>query len=157
LPKIIISVSNNLITDQRVSKVCNSLYKNGFDILLIGRPFPLKKTLLIDRPYKTKFIPLLFNKGVLFYAEYNIRLFFILLFLKKDILLANDLDTLLPNFLVSKIQRTKLVFDSHELFSEIPEIVDKPFVKKVWLCLEAFIIPKLKNNYTVCKSISRSR
>jgi len=154
LTKIIVSVSNNLINDQRVAKVCNSLYKNGFDIILIGRDFPKKDTTNYNTPYKIKYISLIFNKGILFYAEYNLRLFLLLLTTKKDLLLANDLDTLLPNFLASRIQNKKLVFDSHELFSEIPELVHKPKTKKIWLRLEKFIIPKLKNNYTVCKSIA---
>ena len=79
---------------------------------------------------------LLFNKGFLFYAEYNFRLFFLLLFSKKDILLSNDADTLLANFLASKLQNKKLVFDSHELFSEVPELVEKPFVKSFGIVLK---------------------
>jgi glycosyltransferase involved in cell wall biosynthesis len=90
----------------------------------------------------------------LFYAEFNIRLFFVILFLKKDILLSNDLDTLLPNYLISIFQRKKIVYDSHELFSEIPELVHRPFVKKCWTSLENWILPKLKNTYTVCVSIA---
>lgn len=149
---IIVSVTNDLTTDQRVAKVCNSLINNGYGIILIGRL--LKKSKPIYRNYKTKRFKLWFNKGVLFYAEYNIRLFFYLLFTPKEILLANDLDTLLPNFLVSKLQGKKLVFDSHELFSEVPELVNKPKTKQFWLCLEQFLIPKLKNCYTVCNSIA---
>lgn len=149
---IIVSVTNDLTTDQRVAKVCNSLINNGYEIILVGRL--LKKSKPIHRNYKTKRFKLWFNKGVLFYAEYNIRLFFYLLFTPKEILLANDLDTLLPNFLVSKLQGKKLVFDSHELFSEVPELVNKPKTKQFWLCLEQFLIPKLKNCYTVCNSIA---
>ena len=90
----------------------------------------------------------------MFYAELNLRLFFLLLFLKKNVLLANDLDTLLPNYIVSKLLRKKLVFDSHELFSEIPELVYRPFVKKIWIHLENQMLPTLKNTYTVCDSIA---
>ena len=149
---VIVSVSNNLNTDQRVQKVCNSLHKNGYSILLVGRNYP--KTTTLQLPYNTKRLNLLFNKGVLFYAEFNFRLLLFLLFRKKDILLANDMDTLLSNYIASKLQRKKLVFDSHELFSETPEIIHKKKVKKVWLGLEQFLIPKLYNCYTVCNSIA---
>lgn len=149
---ILVSVTNDLTTDQRVAKVCNSLYSNEYIVVLIGRK--LKNSQKLQRNYKTQRFKLFFNKGILFYAEFNIRLFFYLLFSKKDILLANDLDTLLPNFLVSKLQGKKLVFDSHELFSEIPELVYKPKTKQFWLLLERFLIPKLKNCYTVCHSIA---
>lgn len=152
LKRIIVSVTNDLSTDQRIDKVCNTLQKDGFKILLIGRK--LKDSTFLDRNYATKRIRLIFNKGFLFYAEFNLRLFFILLFSKKDILLSNDLDTLLPNFLISNIQQKKLVYDSHELFPEIPELVHRPFVKKCWSLLEAWILPTLKNTYTVCESIA---
>ncbi len=153
MKKVVVSVSNDLITDQRVHKVCTSLSNNEFKVLLVGCK---KKSNLkpLDRNYDTKRLSLIFTKGFLFYAEFNIRLFFFLLFQKKTILLANDIDILLSNFLISKLQRKKLVFDSHELFSEIPELVDRKKVKKVWLYLEKKIIPKLKNAYTVCGSIA---
>lgn len=150
--KIIVSVSNDLHTDQRVAKVCNTLHKNGYEIVLIGRKLKNSKSLI--RKYRTKRFKLLFNKGFLFYCEFNLRLFLYLFFTQKNILLANDLDTLLPNFLISKIQGKKLVFDSHELFSEIPELVHKPKIKSFWIRLENWMVPKLKNNYTVCNSIA---
>ena len=129
MKKIIISVTNDLIADNRVHKVATSLCKNNYNILLIGRK--LKKSSKIkERNYKCKRIKLIFNKGALFYAEYNFRLFWLLLFTKADILLANDLDTLLANFLCAKIKRKKLVYDSHEYFTEVPELINRKFTKK---------------------------
>jgi len=152
LKKIIVSVTNDISTDQRVEKVCNTLLNAGYEIILIGKKN--KNSKLLQRDYKTKRISVIFKKGILFYAEFNIKLFFTLLFLKKDLLLANDLDTLLPNYLVSFLQRKKIVYDSHELFPEIPELVNRPFAKKVWTRLEKIILPTLKNTYTVCNSIA---
>jgi glycosyltransferase involved in cell wall biosynthesis len=77
-----------------------------------------------------------------------------LLFKSSDVLLSNDLDTLLPNYLVSKIKGQKLVYDSHEYFTEVPELTNRPRVKKVWEKLEAYIFPKLKYVYTVNKSLA---
>ena len=152
LKRIIVSVTNDLSTDQRVEKVCNTLMNAGYEVFLIGKKNKNSKPL--DRTYKTKRISVFFKKSILFYAEFNIKLFFTLLFLKKDFLLSNDLDTLLPNYFLSVIQKKKLVYDSHELFSEIPELVDRPFAKKFWTKIEQKILPKLKNTYTVCKSIA---
>jgi glycosyltransferase involved in cell wall biosynthesis len=151
LKKIIVSVTNDISTDQRVEKVCNTLLNAGYEILLIGKKNKNSKPL--HRKYNTKRIHVFFNKGVLFYAEFNLKLFFILLFTKKNMLLANDLDTLLPNYVVSLLQRKKIIYDSHELFPEIPELVNRPFVKKFWTGLEKMMLPKLKNTYTVCNSI----
>lgn len=153
MKKIIVSVTNDLTTDQRVDKVCNTLLKGGYAVLLVGKKN--KNSIAIHRNYPTKRFNLLFQKGVFFYAEFNLRLFFFLLCTKKTILLANDVDTLIPNYLVGKLQRKKLVFDSHELFSEIPELVHRPLVKKIWVLLENWMLPNLKNAYTVCDSIAQ--
>jgi len=152
LERIIVSVTNDLTTDQRVHKVCTTLTEMNFDVLLIGRR--LKNSKKINRNYNTTRMKLLFTSGFLFYAEYNLRLFFKLSFLKKDILLSNDLDTLLPNYLISKLFNKKLVYDSHELFTEVPELINRPFQQGFWLNIEEYILPKLKNYYTVCKSIA---
>jgi len=96
---------------------------------------------------------LLFTSGFLFYAEYNFRLFLKLFFLKKDILLSNDLDTLLPNYLISRVFSKKLVYDSHELFSELPSIQGR-YSQKVWRFLEKWLVPKQTYFYTVSDSIA---
>ena len=152
MQRVVVSVTNDLVTDQRVHKVCNTLIEMGFGIYLIGRK--LSNSLPIERNYKTFRMKLLFNNGFMFYAEYSIRLFFKLFFLKKDVLLSNDLDTLLPNFLISRIFSKKLVYDSHELFTEVPELIDRPTIKNTWLSIEKFIFPRLKNVYTVNASIA---
>ncbi len=151
--KIIISVTNDLVSDQRVDKVAISLTSAGYEVLLVGRK--LKNSLILqNRKYKTIRFNLLFNYGFLFYANYNLRLFFFLLFNKLDILLSNDLDTLPANFLVSKLRNKHLVYDSHELFTEVPELVNRKKVQKFWLKIERYILPKLENTYTVCESIA---
>lgn len=152
MERIIISVTNDLTTDQRIKKICNSLLDLNFEIVLIGRKLP--DSLPLSRKYKTIRMRLLFKKGFLFYAEYSIRLFLKLFFLRKDTLLANDLDTLLPNYLISKIFSKKLVYDSHELFTEIPELISRPKIRSVWLYIENYIFPKLKNVYTVNSKIA---
>ncbi len=152
MQRIVVSVTNDLVSDQRVHKVCTTLVELNYEVILIGRK--LLNSLPLDRKYKTIRMRLLFNKKFLFYAEYNVRLFFKLFFIKKDVLLSNDLDTLLPNYLISKIFNKKLVYDNHELFTEIPELINRPRVQKIWLGIEKYIFPKLKNVYTVNNSIA---
>lgn len=149
---VVVSVSNDLFSDQRVKKMCNSIEKLGFNIVLLGRLLPDSKD-ITDRNYTIKRFKLCFNKGALFYAVLNIRLFFYLLFRKVDVLVANDLDTLLANFLISKIKGIPLVYDSHEYFTEVPELEGRK-AKKIWLKIEKSIFPRLKNIITVNKSIA---
>ena len=148
----IVCVTNDLVTDQRVHKTCTTLQKMGYKVIETGRLLP--NSLPLDRPYATRRMELLFRKGPQFYAEYNIRLFFYLLFAKVDLIFSNDLDTLLASYLVSKIRGKRLIYDTHEYFTETPELVNRPKTQYIWKKIEQFIFPRLNNIITVNKSIA---
>mgnify|MGYP003365138464 CR=1 FL=1 len=147
--KILSAVLNNIENDQRLNKVCNSLLKFGYDVELIGATLYSKP--ILNKPYKTYLIDMKYQSSIKKYAEFNWKLFFILLKKtdKNTILLANDLDSLLPFYVVSKLKGNTLVFDSHEIYSELPSLYDRPKTKKVWKILEKFLLPKIKYFYTV--------
>lgn len=150
----VVSVINDLVTDNRVNKACMALLESGYTVKLIGRKLP-NSLPLPSWPFEAQRMRLLFTKGPAFYVCFNLRLFFKLLFTKADLLYANDLDTLLPNYLVSKIKKLPLIYDSHELFCEVPELVHSPAKRSIWLKLEGWIVPKLKHCITVNDSIAR--
>lgn len=151
--RVVVSVINDLNTDQRVHKTCSFIQNQGYEVLLVGR---LKRDSLPmeHRSYKTYRMHMYFEKGPFFYAFFNLRLFFFLLFKRTHILVANDLDTLLPNYLVSKLRKKKLIYDSHEYFTEVPELIQRPKVQSIWLKIEQWIFPKLQYVSTVNNSIA---
>lgn len=149
---IIVSATSDLATDQRVHKICAELQFCGYSVVCVGRI--LKSSPPLYRNYKTVRFRLPAEKGILFYSSYQIWLFFYLLFSKADGLWSNDLDTLLPNWIVSKIKKIPLAYDSHEYFCGTPEILYRPSRYRVWKALENFLLPKVKLMLTVNASIS---
>ncbi|OFY60687.1 MAG: hypothetical protein A2X04_13210 [Bacteroidetes bacterium GWF2_41_9] len=147
------SVTNCICYDQRVLKMAATVSSLGCEVTIIGRVLGecCKKNIV---PFKTKRFRMLFSRGFLFYKFYNIRLFFYLLFHRYDILVANDLDTLLPNYLVSRIKHKKLIYDSHEYFTGVPELTGRLFVTWIWTLIERMIFPRLKFVITVSDSIA---
>ena len=152
MKKAIVCVTNDLTTDQRVRKTCMALMKCGYDVLETGRLLP--DSLDFNPPYSVRRPKLLFNAGPLFYAEYNIRLFLFLLFVKVDLIFSNDFDTLPASYLASKIRKKKLIYDTHEYFTEMPELVKRPKVQSIWKAFENRLFPRLNRIITVNNSIA---
>lgn len=148
MKRIILTVTNDLTYDQRMQRICTSLAQNGYDVILVGRRLSTSKPLL-PQLFKQKRLRCLFNKGMLFYTEYNLRLFLCLLFMGTDAICAIDLDTILPVLFVSALRGKKRVYDAHELFTEQVEITSRPAIHKIWLGIEKFAVPKFKHGYTV--------
>lgn len=148
-----VSVINDLVTDSRVHKTCFALEECGYKVVLIGRKLP-NSLPLPSWNFVSFRMNLFFKKGPLFYFFFNLRLLLKLLVTKADLLYSNDLDTLLPNFLVSRLKGIPLIYDSHELFCEVPELMHSPLKRKIWLKIESYIVPKLKTCITVNDSIA---
>lgn len=148
MKKIICTVTNELKFDQRMTRICSSLANAGFDVILLGRKNSSSPE-LIFKNFTQHRLFCFFSKGKLFYFEYNLRLFFYLLFNKADALVAIDLDSILPCLWVSKLKKSKRVYDAHELFCEMEEIVNRPMIYKIWKKIESYAVPKFKFGYTI--------
>jgi glycosyltransferase involved in cell wall biosynthesis len=148
MKKIIFTVTTDLNFDQRMIRICTSLQNAGYNVLLVGRLMKNSKP-IDNQPFMQKRLFCFFQKGKLFYAEYNLRLFFYLFLQKFDIVCAIDLDTILPCFSVGKIKNKRIVYDAHEYFTEVPEVVERAFTKRIWEAIANFCIPRIKHCYTV--------
>lgn len=147
------TVTNGLNHDQRMIRICSSLAAAGYQVKLVGVE---NKETLQPKPYAQKRLSTGFKKGPGFYAVYQLRLFFYLLFIKTDLLCCIDLDTMLPVWLVAKLRGKKMLYDAHEYFSQQKEIITRPKVYRVWHWIERTFVPKFKHGYTVSESIARA-
>ena len=134
-------------------RICESLTANGYRVELIGRKLK-NSTPLKARPFFQRRLKCFFTKGFLFYAEFNLRLLLYLSGRKADLYCAIDLDTIIPSLLVSFLKRKKRVYDAHELFCEMKEVVTRPRVRSVWRVIEKICVPYYKNGYTVSSPIA---
>lgn len=154
--KVFICVINDLVTDQRIHKLCGTLKNSNAELTVIGRQFPHSSSPDIPKASIVRF-RLLVNRGFLFYAFYNFRLFIFLLFRKRvNVIVSNDLDTLPACFLVSKLRKgSVLIYDSHEYFTEVPELNGRKFVKVFWKLLESWLVPNVDLAYTVNSTLAK--
>lgn len=154
MPKrIILTVTNDLNYDQRMQRIAGSLAAASYQVCLVG----VKKKnspALLSQAFEQKRISIWFEKGKLFYLEYTVRLLVWLVFQRVDILCAIDLDTILPVYLASRLKRKPRVYDAHELFCEMKEVVSRPMIYKSWKKLEQFCVPRFRIGYTVNEPIA---
>ena len=146
--RLFFTVTNDLVFDQRMIRICGSLARAGYEVTLVGRS--AHDSLPLSRyPFRQRRLKTWSRKGKAFYFEYNLRLFLFLLFQKMDGLCAIDLDTILPCYAVSRLRGIPRVYDAHELFCEMQEVVSRPPVYKIWKKIERWCVPHFPHGYTV--------
>lgn len=149
--KVLVSAFSSLYTDQRIEKVCKTLFDNGYSIDLIGNDWGGNEKM--ERPYPFSRIELKSKSLKTAYFEFNWKLYKLLKKKadKDTILLANDIDALLPNYLISRKLNIPLVFDSHEIFTEMPAIQNR-FSQKFWRLVEGSLVPRIE--FMMTESVS---
>jgi glycosyltransferase involved in cell wall biosynthesis len=153
LKRLVFTVTNDLAYDQRMQRIATSLSAHGYTVTLVGRRTK-EAPAFSPKAYHTKRLSCWFQKGGFMYAEFNIRLFFWLLFHRMDAICAIDLDTILPCLYASRIKGVKRVYDAHELFTEMKELLRRPRVQRFWKRIERHAVPAFKQGYTVSSSIA---
>lgn len=152
--KLVFTVINDINYDQRMIRICSSLQNQGYDVLLIGKERPDSDP-LFPQVFKTKRLKVKQTEGKLMYAIYWIKLFFYLLRTKTDAYCATDLDSIIPIYFASFFRRKKRVYDGHELFTEMKEVVTRPGVKKMWDWIEKTYLPKFEHGYTIGEAYAK--
>jgi len=71
-----------------------------------------------------------------------------------DGIVAIDLDTIIPCLWISRWKKIPRIYDAHELFSEMKEVISRPRIKMVWMRVEHYAVPQYINGYTVSRTIA---
>ncbi|TGE18931.1 glycosyltransferase [Hymenobacter elongatus] len=151
---LIFTVTTDLNYDQRMQRICRSLAAHGYEVLLVGRHWPTSRPLMAQ-PYRQHRLRCWQNTGKLFYLEFNLRLLMYLLGQRASAWCAIDLDTALPVWLRARLAGQPFLYDAHELFTEVPEVVARPAVRRLWLAIERFIVPRAALAYTVGPALAQ--
>ncbi len=152
MKKILLAVTNDLITDYRVHRTATTLQSMGFEVTLVGSIFRDKSEL--KRPYHIHRLEMFFSNGRLFYFEFNIRLCFFAIKGGYNVFVANGLGVL-PGITVSAfVKRKPFVYDSCDLTTESAEMIGRPFIRWFLGLIERSLIRKARCVYTISESIA---
>jgi glycosyltransferase involved in cell wall biosynthesis len=147
-------VTNDLVHDRRMHRICHSLQRAGFAVTLIGRGYA-DSAPLIERSFHQIRMHHYFRRGKLFYIEYQIRLLFHLFFSPAYGFCAIDLDTILPVTIVGWLRKKKRVYDAHEWFTEVPELEGRNLEKRIWELIGFGCVPQMNAVYTVGPALAK--
>ncbi|TGE06269.1 glycosyltransferase [Hymenobacter fodinae] len=153
-PRLVFTVTTDLNYDQRMQRICGSLAQAGYEVLLVGREWPSSKP-LTAQPYQQHRLRCWLRRGKLFYLEFSLRLLAFLLTQRAAAWCSIDLDTALPVWVRARLSGAPLVYDAHELFTEVPEVVSRPRVQRIWRRVEQFIVPRAHLAYTVGPALAQ--
>jgi hypothetical protein len=154
VPRLLFAVTTDLNYDQRMQRICSSLVRAGYQVELVG--WERASSVPLDvRPYAQHRLRGWFQQGKLFYLEYNIRLLYYLLRSSADLWGCADLDAALPAWARARFGGQLFVYDAHELFTEVPEVVGRRWVQRIWQGIENFIVPRAQLRYTVGPALAQ--
>jgi len=149
--KVLMIVLNNVIYDPRVIREALTLQNANYQLEIWGiKQKPSDRSMFFIHGIKVQLLKLhskdIFPKNTIGwfikYLELILKLNFKLIFTKFRIVHAHNLDALFPIFFQSKLLKRKIVYDSHELFTQMSGKRDN-IINKSWASLEKFIINKV--------------
>lgn len=174
--KIAVLLHSSIKNDYRVLKTVETLSsEHDIDIYYIGKStdhegVKINNTQFFAIAHKNDLLTLFLRHSLFCYEFKYIYHYIISQGIQYDIIWANDLPTLSPGYLLAKRMRSKLFFDSHEIYTEtlnqffprnkkgIKSLIFSSFIKLMrWhgRHIEGRIIPHVNLLITVNQSLSQ--
>ena len=160
--KVVHIVLNPFTQDSRVIRECKSLSKIGYDITVIAYWLEGLNVEERENGYKIIRIPIVtksWSKNpiiqIIKYLEFLIRSLFIIKKIKPDICHGHDPDGLLIGYFAKYFLKSKLIYDSHELWSDSIHLKgEKKILYKIGRKIEKIIIKRAEVVIAVNQSIA---
>ncbi len=149
-------VMNDVRNDHRIVKEMETLIAAGHEVHAVGvaRPgLPRREVFRGIRVRRVRARPWPSPKAR--FAEYAVRAVVEALRVRPRVIQANDLDTLFPGWVASRLLRARLVYDAHELFLETEHLLGRPRERAVWEAVERRLAPRADAVITVAPAIAR--
>ena len=155
--RVCMTVFTDLRFDYRVYREARILADAGYEVTVVGITFKGGPCLEGWEGIKVLRIPLRKRSSLkLQYGAFWLRLFFWLRKIKAHVFHAHDLDALLPTFFAAKMHRAKLVYDSHEYWTEMATVVSRRIIRSIWRTMERLLIRGVDRTITVSPSIAEA-
>lgn len=148
MARIIMLVTSELDRDPRVQKEALIAHQSGHDVMVICRSYEGA-----NMPYEVK--PLSIKRRDYLMAKYleriftNFKLAQFAALAKPDIIHSNDLDTLPAAYVAARWTKARLLYDAHELWSDIGEGRAGCIGKFIILFVERFLAQRADAVITV--------
>lgn len=154
-------VLNNVIYDARVLREAKALSRK-YEVQILG--IKQSETDLTNHKVSGINIHLfhLLTKNILpknnlgwsiKYLEFIIKANLYLVFKKLDFLHAHNLNALLPIYFLGRIKKAKIIYDSHELFTEMSG-KKNTLINRLWFRIEKFLLNRV--NIVIAANKSRA-
>lgn len=163
--KICMLVTNTIKKDPRVRREAESASRiSGTDVVVIGCNDPNYDEVFCDNQiYKIRIynLPVKYKKKLNSRVDKAKRMVYPIIGMyrlcveeKPDIVHANDFDTLPIAILAKKKIGCKVVYDSHEIYTEQPSLIKYPLIKKILKIAERKLIRMADEVVSVSRAAS---
>ncbi|NNG26607.1 MAG: glycosyltransferase family 4 protein [Ignavibacteriaceae bacterium] len=148
--KVIITFLGNLNYDTRCKNLFNTLKVNGYEIQFLGFDWLTKDFEPVGGDVTIHKL----HRGFLslsFYLKFTWHIKFFLMASKASIIFAEDIYTLPFAVLFGKLKRSKVFYDSRELYGHLAGLKGKKAKQGFWRIIEKFFIKKVDHIITTGK------
>ncbi|MCC5933133.1 MAG: glycosyltransferase family 4 protein [Balneolales bacterium] len=154
--RVLMAVHSDYLHDHRVRRETAALTQAGYELEIIAASPDLSLARCEEADgARVHFIPLQKKAGKARYWEFLKRVRAKIGELRPaDLIHAHDLDGLLACAPASKKQKARLIYDSHELHTEVHSLQHRPLTRKLWALIENRYIRQADAVITVSEGIA---